>query len=336
MPRKKRTIIDESLPDKDETLPDDIVDMMVTNTKVYKLNNGGRSFCFQWQEPVDEVLIQERYPMGGKFVALEMNGLGQTVNTVNIDIEPKPMLTPNGNGSNGHSALDIQIQMLRDDLLWSRQMLMQLLGNKSNGSEPTSIVDLVQALSGLHSLAPGGKDPVELLIKGMELGQKSQGGMDWKESLISTVKETALPAIQALSQMRQPQIPVQEAPMQITATPQALLQKGIVWLKSQILSGLDSGLAVEWLLRNANDPTYQPFIENAIRGDINNFIAVDSEIGNEPYRAWFTQAIQILKDEYAAQQNPDTSDVDGGIGNTANHADHEESSSRKSKIKKVV
>lgn len=339
MPRKKRTIIDESLPDdKPETLENDIQDFVVVATKVYKINGTTRSFCFQSNEPVDEVVIQTQRPDGGKFVALEYNSMSQLLNTVHFDIEPKVTLIPPTNG-NGHSATDIQIQMLRDDLLWSRQMLMQLLANKSNGGEQTPLVDLVTALTGLHAMAPGGKDPIDLLIKGMELGRKSNGGeTDWKETLVSTVKEAALPAIQAFSQMRQQPVVIQnsEQPMLTPATPQALMQKGIVWLKSQILSGLDPELAIEWLLRNATDPTYQPFIENAIRGDINNFIAVDPEIGNEPYKSWFNHAIQLLKDEYARQQNPDSADMDGGIGDSTDNADHAESRVRKPKIQKAV
>jgi hypothetical protein len=58
---------------------------------------------------------------------------------------------------------------------------------------------------------------------------------------------------------------------------------------------------------------YQPFLQKAVQGDINTFIAIDPELANEPFKSWLTNAINMLKDAYANNNNP--TDMDGGIGN---------------------
>ncbi|MCI0618950.1 hypothetical protein L0244_38750 [bacterium] len=328
--RKKRTIVDEDLPEVSTDIDSDVSDIIVVLSKVYKLNNGARSFCFQTQEPVDEVSVQAQYPSGGKFVVLEYNGLNQLVNTTHIDIEPKPLPV----GVNGNGVMDLQNRLLMDEIAWTRQMLMQLLTNKNGNQPATPVIELVQALQGIHSLAPNGRDPIELLIKGMELGAKSNGASgDWKSDLIHTAKEVLTPAVEAFGAFKQQQL-TQHNPMITNALPSvSILKQGITWIKSKILSGLEPDFAVGWIVRNANE--YQPFLELAIKGSIESFIELDSEIANEPYRTWFTTAIQLLKDEYE-QQSANNPDVDGGNGDSSDVAVNEESRPRKSKITKVV
>lgn len=335
MPRKKKTIIEESIPDDvTSNINDDVNDIIVTLTKVYKLNNGTRSFCFQTAEPVDEVTVQAQYPSGGKFIVLEYNGLNQLLNTIHLDIEPKPLSInhPNGNGT-----MDIQNRMLLDELAWTRQMILSLIGNRQGNQESTPVAELVQAVQGIHAIAPSGRDPVELLIKGMELGSKvnSSASGDWKSELIHTAKEVLTPAVEAFSSIKQQTQHIQN-PMNTQAlSPATLLKQGIVWIKSKILSGLEPGLAVDWILRNATDPQYQPFLALAVQGTLDNFIELDSDIANEPYRAWFTTAIAMMKDAYA-EQSQHSSDMDGGNGNSPNPSVDAESRSRKPKIAKAV
>lgn len=333
--RKKKTIIEEVLPDNNETENnDDISDIIVTLSKVYKSNNGRKSFCFQSEKPVDEVELQTQYPTGGSFIVYEYNGLNQLVNTMHYDIEPKSMVNVQaaGNASNG---TEIQIRMLFDELNWTRQMLMQqLTNNKSNGG----VLELVQALQGIHSLAPAGKDPIELLIKGMELGSKNSGAGDWKTELLQTAKEVIPPALQAISMQKQ--IPDGNGngyqPM-IAASSDMMLKQSLQWIKSRIIAGMDTGLAVSWIIQNANDPQYQPLLSKAIQGNLDSWIEIDPELGNEPYRTWFTTALNQIKDWYAEQQQIEVSnDMDGGIGDSTDTPVNEAVSSRKSKLAKIV
>lgn len=336
--RKRKTIIEEVLPDTATNEGDtniDASDLVIAGSKIYKLNNGSKSFCMVTTEPVDEVFIQSQYPNGGKFVVLEFNQMNELLHQNHYEIEPKTMAVAiNGNGGSGGN--DIQIRMLFEELNFTRQMLMQQLqNNKGNGGG--SISELVAALAGLHQLAPGGKDPVELIIKGMELGSRNTGATDWKTELLSTIKEVAPSAIQAVAMSnRQPN---GQQPM-LVASPEDNLKQGLQWIKSKIVGGMSTDLAVEWLISNANDPQYHHLLSTAIQGTVDNFIAIDPEIANEPYRTWFTNAINEIKGWYAEQQQQEQpatdTDLDGRIRDNPNVTANAPVSTRKPKLAKTV
>jgi hypothetical protein len=117
-------------------------------------------------------------------------------------------------------------------------------------------------------------------------------------------------------------------------TPDTVVREAIKWLKGKILFGLTPDLAVDWILQNGNDPQYQPILATAIQGSVDNFIAIDAELGNEPYRTWFTTAIQLIKDAYA-EQSANNTDLVGGTGDGPNVAGNAKHSSAKPKLKKV-
>lgn len=335
--RKKRTIVDEILPDetqRNDNNETDISDLVIVLSKVYHVNpNGKRSFSFQTGEAVDELMIQERSPNGGSFAVFEYNSSGEVVNSNAFDIEPKTTTSLTNPSATTH---DVQVQMLMNELQWARGMMMQLLGNRN--SEATPMSEIVSAIKDMHSISGNnGKDPVDMIIKGMELANKANGGSgDWKTELISTAKEAIGPVLGALSQ-RQPQ-PQQTGEQQMipanTNTPDVVVRNAIQWLKGKILFGLTPDLAVDWILQNGNDPQYQPILSSAVNGTVDNFIAMDTEIANEPYRTWFTTAIQLIKDAYA-EQSANNSDMDGGTGNITNVTTDAKSGTGKSKLKKV-
>lgn len=343
-PRKKRTIIDEELPPNtnDVGADVDVADVIVMLSKVYKINAGTKSFCTQSQEPVDEIFLQNNYPAGGKYVVYEYNGMNQLVNTAHYDIEPKVIASNGNNGVNpgAMSATDMQIRMLFDELTFTRQLLMSQLTNASN--KGGGINELVTALAGLHNITGGaanGKDPVELLIKGMELG--ANGGKvnaDWKAELISGVKEIAPAALQIIASRQQP-VAVADGgttPM-LPATPQETIKTQIQWIKGQVIAGMNVDLAVEWLTQNARNPEYHSLLSLAIQGTIDNFIEYDAEVANEPYRTWFTNAITQIKEWYAEQQQVQTDDdLDGGTRNDSNVSVDAKPSNRSAKQSKPV
>lgn len=337
--RKKRTIVDEILPDeiqRSDNNDTEIVDLVIVLSKVYRLNpNGKRAFSFQTSEVVDEVMIQERCPNGGSFVVNEYNSTGEMVSNTTLEIEPKTIAATNNPST---SASDIHVSMLQNQLQFAQQMVLQLLGNRNNESTPMS--EIVSAIKDMHSISGGnGKDPVDLIIKGMELANKSNGGSgDWKSELISTAKEAIGPVLGALN-ARPTQQPIGETHMIPASvnpqqpTPEKVVREAITWLKGKILFGLTPDLAVDWILQNGNDPQYQPILATAVNGSVDNFIAIDNDLHNEPYRTWFTTAIQLIKDAYAEQST--NTNLDGGTGNTTDNAADAKPSSGKSKLKKV-
>jgi len=331
MPRKKKTIVEETLPD-DAPDTGDLADVICVLSKVYKLNSGGKSFCFQTTEPVDEVYIQAQYPTGGKFIVLEYNTLNQVMGTTHIDIEPKPLsVVPIGNGG------DLQSRMLLDELSFTRTMMLKMIEGLTSGRTQqanTPIGELAQAMQVVNEMSSK-SNPVDLIVKGMELGIQANGGApDWKAQLAETAKQI-IPAFVAKQQTVQ--ISQGQQPM-IQTTPVAMIKQGIDWLKPKILSGMTVDLAIGWVIQNANDPTCNQLIANAIKGDVNTFIEFDPELANEPYRTWFETAIQLLKDEYAAaqqQQGDNTDDHERGDRDRSDIASHENAGAGKSKIAKI-
>ena len=331
MPRKKRTIVEETLPDNPTIENDDIADMVCVLSKVYKLNTTGKSFCFQTTDPVDEVSIQIQYPTGGKFIVQEYNSMAQVLNTTHIDIEPKPLAAvTNGNGG------DIRSQMLLDELAFTRNMMLQLINglvNNKGQQAATPLGELAQAMQVVHQMGSA-SNPVDLIVKGMELGMKSSGGApDWKAQLVETAKDV-LPAVMQTLNTRQPQ-PQQGQAMiaHNTVNGMSLIKQGLDWLKPRIIGGMDTDSAVNWVIANANDPICNQLLMHAAQG-IESFVAIDPEIANEPYKTWFSNAIQALKEWYAAQ-SANQDDNDGGIGDDTNAPNDESVSTGKSTIRKI-
>lgn len=351
--KKKTTTITEILPENESNenqsgkMIDGITDYGVVLTKVHRLVNGKRSFCFQTEETVDEVMIQNQYPNGGSFGVEEFNDIGQSISRVVMDIEPKPMTNAiiNPSMSTPTSGNDFQIRLLMDELAWTRNMITNMITNRNGDKESTPIGELVMAMQGMHGMM-GGKDPLDLLTRGMELAAKfgnGGGSADWKTELLSTVKENLGPIISMVSANRTPQQTQHpngnengENMRPANILPQeTIMKQALTWLKKQIIGGLTVDLAVDWIVNNANDPQYTPILQQAVNGTIDNFIAIDSELGNEPYRTWLTTAIQDIKDWYA-EQNTNAGDNDGGNGNGSNVTVNAKPSTRKSAIKKTV
>lgn len=331
--RKKKTIVEETIPDEQTTTgaESDVTDFVISHTKVYKISAGDRAFCFQAFEPVDEVYIQSQVPSGGKFLAIEYNSLNEELARNNFVIEPKTLVRVNGEPS------DIRSQMLMDELSFTRNMMLQLINGLVNkggagATGGTPLGELASAMQMIHEISPK-SNPVDLIIKGMEIGSKSVGGgADWKAELVSAAKEVLPGAMQLLN--RQPQPQPQGQPM-IATTPAAELQKGLTWIKGKIIAGMAPELAVNWVILNANESPYNQILATSIQGTIDNFIAIDTEIANEPYRTWFENAIAMLKEWYAEQSN-DTHDNERGNGDGADVEPNEAPSSKQSPIRKVV
>lgn len=330
MPRKKRTIVEETIPDAQESPDNLFAANIITFSKVYKLNSGGKAFCFQSNEPVDEVSIQEMYPTGGKFVVHEFNDTGEQMGTRHIDIEPRPITAASNNHNNTD---DIRTRMLLEELSFTRSMMLKMIEGMMTGKSQTPIGELAAAMESLNNISSK-SNPIDLLVKGMEIGTKAGGGAsDWKAELVSAAKDVIPAVVTTMGAARQ----TQGQPTMIAATPASMMKQGIDWLKPQILAGMSADLAIGWVIQNAKDPLCNQLIAHALKGDVNTFIAIDAELANEPYRTWFESAISLLKEEYAAaqQQTTDDDDSNGRTGNSANITGNANVSTDKPKVVKV-
>lgn len=359
MPRKKKVIIEENIPDNVITTEDgepitlgngsgdDDLDALIAGfgaspfkIKVYRVTQFGSTFCFQTTESIDESYIQSLHG-GGKY-AVRLYRDNVLVKTIYYDIETKPV-TSNGvvPANNPNDVSVMQINMLREQLSMFQNMVMAFIGRPAPiPQQATPMTELVAAMQGMHGIMPQRSDPMDLFIKGMELGSKGNGASpDWKSELIHTAKEVLAPVagVLATEAIKKQNPPIQQqiaAPSNegqqnmINGVPNALIKQGISWLKGRIQQGLEPELAVDWILQNANDPMYQPFYVMAVQGGIDAFINIDSEIGNEPYRSWFSKVITLIREVYNESVSGHSTDISGGTRNNTDVTVNEAASTK--------
>ncbi len=343
MPRKKRTIVEETLPDNTLTTPDgetimfgddapldEVFDSFGEESflmKVYRITPTGSSFVFSSTEKPNPALfessIQERCPSGGKFVVRFYKNNRIIEPSRHVEVEPRPT-TVNVSSNAAESVYAVQVKMLTDQLMMMQNMVMAFIGRPAPVTQQTPVNEMlavITAMNGIHGNKP---DSVDMLVKGMELAKGLNGGAaDWKAELVSTAKEVLVPVAGVIAQHKmqqqqpQPNPTIQQIPERTIDNgmkPSAsLIKMALSTLKPQIMSNmLEPGLAVDWIVANGTNPMYQPFLAIALQGDVNTIIAIDPEFANEPYKSWATQVITMLKEAYANNQG----DSDGRTGNS--------------------
>lgn len=330
MARKKQTIVTETLPDFNlndpipgeesilwDTSEDDPLAKVKAQyggspikIKVYKIVTGKAQpvFCFSSEETVDEEQLQEMYG-GGKY-ALRFFVDNALKHTTYVEVSDKPQKT-NGAGADPAS---IQIQMLREQSQFSRDLLLGILGRNAPVVSPTPMSDIAAMWGLIHGANPqqsSGLDKmIDLFTKGLEIGaSRSDGGnMDWKTALIQTIKEIAPTVTQVVASAKGINLPSLPnngggVPADLQ-TPTELLKTGIQFLKAKILAGLPVGLALDWIINNAAD--YQQFLSVALSKPFEDFVAIDNELANEPFNSWMRQLLEGLKENYKETSAPDS------------------------------
>jgi|SRR4030095_5464313 len=329
MPRKKRTIVEETLPDNPNSILTDEGESVLLDTelpldevfnsfgeqpflmKVYKITPTGSSFVFSSTEKPSaatfESSIQDRCPSGGKFVIRFYVNNRIVEPSRHVEIEPRP-INAVSNGTN--DARDMQVRMLQDNLVMFQQMLMAFIGRPTPVTQQTPMNELIQAMVAMHGMQ-GKSSDVDTLLKGIELAKGLNGNAspDWKSELIHTAKDVLVPVAGVLAQhavssnVKNGSAPVQQITERsndgMNMIPASMLKSGLNAIKPKILSGmLEPGLAVDWIIANASDTMYQPFLTVALQGNIDTVIQIDPEFANEPYKTWMTTVITMLKEAY--------------------------------------
>lgn len=294
MAKKKsetKTIIEETVPDgttlDNQTEPGEFTfDNPIVKVKVYRLVTGKTkpSFCFERIEEISEAELQSLYGAGTYSIETHFEN-GQKRNDVYEIAEPPADQSRN---NRPRSVEEIQIEMYKEQSKMNRDLLMAVLGRGSTQSTMQEIAQMWAIMQGSVPGATNGVDKMlDVLMKGMELGSKGSGEMDWKQMLVSTIKDVAPTVTQALAQHALPNngngAPVnQPVPM----NSEQMLKFGIQELKTRIIGGLPVGFAIEWAQLNANNPQYQPLIMAAVGKSFEELCAIDNELANEPYATW--------------------------------------------------
>jgi len=265
--------------------------------KVHKILPGHRPiFQFETDTKVSEVQLQA-YGGGLYSISYYIDGVRKHVEEVEVaDRLPD-------NATKPATAESIQIAMLREQSQMNRDLLMAVLGRANpTVPAPTPMSEIAQMWGLIHGLNPaanGTNQLFEALKMGIELASKSNGEMDWKTALISTAKELAPGIIQVAGaakgvDMKQ----VGNGTVTVTETPEQLIKHGLNLLKPKIVAGLPVGLALDWVVANASDPSIQPFLVQALGKEFQDLARVDPDVANEPYNSWLRQFLEGLKEHF--------------------------------------
>lgn len=275
--------------------------------KVHKILAGHRPiYQFEQDSKVSETQLQQH---GGGLYTLSyfIDGVRQDY-TEEIEVADRPT-----NGNQPVTAETVQIQMLREQSQMNRDLLMAVLG-RANPSvpSPTPMSEIATMWGLIHGIAPSGNGGgfeklIEVLKTGIELGSRGNGGeMDWKTALISSLKEIAPSVVQVVAASKGVEMPqIASSQTQLETNPEQLLKQGLTLLKPRILGGLPVGLALDWVVANANDPTIQPFLSIAVKKQFQDLAQADPEVANEPYNTWLRQFLEGLKEHFKEANQPE-------------------------------
>lgn len=304
---KKRTIVEETIPDTPQQTSDISLPSTWSKIKVYKIVPGVPEprYCFQVQTPIDEEGLQNSGYGGGRYELRYCDIDGQVINETIFEVADKPQpqtpLTPEA----------LQIHMLREQKQQTHELLMAVLGAGGKASTPMSEIAQMWGIMQGGGGQGGGMNLIDVFIKGLELGRKTDGGSgDWKSMLIDAGREV-LPTVAAAvaAHGKQPIPPGMlpnvihtngnpPIPVPIQPTMDVLVKAGLQYMKPRILAGMPYDLALEWITTNANDPTYQPIVNFAMAKTFDDLVLLDPEIANEPYKTWFSNVLTGIKEHF--------------------------------------
>jgi hypothetical protein len=290
------------------------IEESVRNFKIFKVVDGVQRYVFE-HPSLDEAYIQ-RERGGGNYVArFFFHGKYKKSIPVFIEDLPESAIKANGNGNgNGHQ-------------VFLEKMLMALILKENQSSNGTpSITELTQALANMDSLRGKQESTVDLLIKGIEMGRSfdgSGGSLDWKTELMRLAKDN-LPGVVGVIQQGIAAKNGQPVPVPVSANVPPVVQDegqqmalmlkhAIGVLKSQFMMGLDGESAVALIMTNIANPQYQHIIQQFVMMSFDELVALDADIGKEPFQSRFRFVHDGLR---SALSEADTVDTDsrGGPG----------------------
>ena len=290
--------------------------------KIYRRTPRGIQYCFSGMpSEIDEEVVRlfhAKQPYAseeGQYTARCFVN-GEAREGFPILISPQVMM-PENNHNGGMAG---QAEVVR-----VMERMMDRLEQKFQEREPLS--SLADAMLKLQQLQPKQELPMEQLMKAIELGKAISGNGESSEwtPLIKTALESAAPLLAGiLGNVNRPAAGQVTHGGNTVANPQtenAMLAMAINYLKRKCLAGSNPALYIEIVLDNVEEPNYQRLIHKITTSEFSEFIAVDPEIGNPPYVAFFRALYDGLRSEVEAA-NRMASTPEGNGGNAPDIADH--------------
>src|SRR5262245_55475107 len=170
MMAKKRTIVEETIPDTPQT--EDVPKIVAwSKIKVFKVVPGlsQRQFCFSRNTDVDEEALQASSYGGGRYEVDYLDADGITVQTITQEIAALPVT------QQPSTPESIQIQMLREQSQMNRDLLMAVLGTGNNRAQ-TPMSELAQMWGVMHGTGNGSNGAtsmIDVFIKGLEMAHRA-------------------------------------------------------------------------------------------------------------------------------------------------------------------
>lgn len=328
--KKRRTIIEETLPDGPEegtegeptsfdvsmesvedveTLQEVLGQFGETNVvlKVLRQTASGAEFCYQ-TDILDEEFIQKNFG-GGTYQVRVFIG-ARYRKTIKIQIASRitqPVLGTPIATENRHSE-------------FLEKMVLALVSRDNVGTPPSSIAEISQAMTQLHALNPAPVSTPEKLmehfLKGVEFAKGLNGDTpDWKTSLLEVAKEVAPALLGGFTKI--PGTPIPGQPV-VTAAPDpnATLKAGITYMKKKFIGGADPLVFVDFIVMNRDEEQYQGLIHAILSKDYAEFALLDPEIGTEPFINYFKPVYDGIRSAF----KPDDSVEDDPTGNGGDSA----------------
>jgi hypothetical protein len=322
----EREVTGEALDSLDHTDPENVQAFLQQfesgsfKVKVYKLGPRGAEYCFSGAEDVDEETIKA---FGGGEYELRVFIRGTRQDTIKIRIADRP-----GQNGIGFSAQVPETQVANPGRRANSDDRYIDLVEKlafGGGRQATPMAELAQAMKDLGLAGQPKDDPMTMLLKGIELAKTLGGGSspDWKTALVEAAKDIGAAVAPAfMNRGTAPSLPnrQQVEPMTAEQQMQQRIMQGIAYLKTKAIAGKPVDLFIDWILDNATDPQYQPFIQLILAQEFDTFIQIDPEIANEPYLTWFRTLHSGLRDAFNENQNVD--DSSGATGNIRDITGH--------------
>lgn len=290
--------------------------------KVYRVTPTGQEFCFM-NDTLDETFIQRNYGGGDFRVRVFIGGKFKMFLPLKI-AAPLNVENNNGNGS--------AVRGEERHQKFLETMLLAMMQNQ--GNHGSSIAELTTALANLDAMRGKQETTMDLFMKGVTFAKdiiKNDGEpRDWKSELVSVAKDAVPGLVPLVGAIMGGNKPVQPNPVAVT-DPNALseqqqiaaLQGGLTYLKKQCMKGTDPDLIINWVVSNSEE--YQALIHYVLNLPFEKFVEIDAQIGTEPFKSWFTELFDGLRQEFIPSDNLDGNPA-RDVGNDNNPGNNGKSS----------
>lgn len=314
--------------DEDFPMPEDNLAQVLaqlgegsTRLEVYRSTPGGNEFCFSLNGT--EYTPERLAEWGGGRYVLRVLHEGRLVRVVEQRIATPPESRTEGRANGAGGAMVDVYREQRDFLQSTLATVLRHGAGAGDAQAPRSplaeIKPFVEMLMPVLSRKEDGAERgLDLLMRGIELGKELGGVGDWKSEAVSAFK-AIVPDLKGVIAPRAPAAAPGSGTPAEGAEAESLLKGALDYLKGPARMGVDPAVIGNWIVVNANNPTYAQYLETALTKPIEFFVERDAQWGAAPYRDWLVELLDGLRAAYSEEDQvaPDPGGPGGDAGDPA-------------------